>query len=212
MNETAEVLHHLPGRMRLRIVAARHSPARIQAIQDVLINLPGVQRVAGNAMLGTILVQYEPVLFAEFAAALAKFASEHGLFCLPCDTEVPCVSDTGRSLDQFFGNLNQTVQQATSNAINLKELLPLALAVYGFLFVDRGVAAAQWLNWLQFAFDIYIDLHEEEPLTELAQKVSAASAKFLKEQSASNESLRSELAALRAEIRGLAERLPEKPA
>jgi hypothetical protein len=73
--------------------------------------------------------------------------------------------------------------------------------------VDRGAAAAQWLNWIQFAFDSYIDLHEGEPISELGQKVEAVGTQILDRQTASTESLRVEVAGLREELRALAEKL-----
>src|SRR5205085_1006181 len=102
----------------------------------------------------------------------------------------------------------RTVQEATGNVINLKELMPLAVAAYGFLFVNRGAAAAQWVNWLQFAFDSYIDLHEDEPVAELGEKLEAVGAQILEQQETATETLRAELASLRAELHALAERLP----
>jgi len=73
---------------------------------------------------------------------------------------------------------NRSVQEALGNVINLKELFPILVAVYGFLFVDRSAAAAQWLNWLEFAFDTYIDLHDDEPIAELGQKIEAQALGF----------------------------------
>ena len=90
------------------------------------------------------------------------------------------------------------------------ELLPIALGLYGFLFVDKSAAAAQWLNWMQFAFDNYIDLHEGEPITELGQKLDALGTRILERQGVAAEALSRELASIRAELRELSERLPRQ--
>jgi hypothetical protein len=96
------------------------------------------------------------------------------------------------------------------NDLNLKELLPMALGAYGLLFVDKGAAAAQWLNWIQFAIDTYIDLHEGEPTAEVAQTMEALFADLVAQQAQSTETLRSELAGLRAEFHVLSDHLKQR--
>ena len=92
--------------------------------------------------------------------------------------------------------------------INLKELFPLALGLYGLVFVNRSAAAAQWINWIQVAFDTYIDLHEDEPVAEVAEAIESLGALLIEQQTQSMETLRSELASLRAEVRAIADRQP----
>jgi hypothetical protein len=208
MTETAELLHHTPGRLRIRIASGKGQPSRLRQIQEALACFSGVRRVDINAMLGTLVVQYDPAFFPGFAGALATHAARLELFKIPCEDTGPCVSQADRSIDRILGQMNRTVQQALGNAINLKELLPLALGAYGLLFVDRAVAMSQWLNWLQFAFDIYIDLHEAQPVVEVGRKVDAVGARILEQQECAAEALRAELSALRADLRELMERLP----
>lgn len=209
LNETADLLHHIPGRLRLRIRGAKGDSARLRGIQDALANLTGVTHAAANVMLGTIIIHYDPVLFAEFPQVLAAYGREHNLFMMPCDDTAPCISEADRSVNRIFGGLNRTVQGVMGNMINLKELLPLALGAYGLFMVDRSAAAAQWLNWIQVAFGTYVDLHEDEPISEVRQKLDLVGASILEQQIAATEALQAEFAALRAEMRGLAERLPK---
>lgn len=210
MTETADLLHHVRGRLRLHVPSGKGDPARLETIRKSLAGLTGVTSVNTNPLLGTIVVQYDPNLFAEFQGALSKFAEDQGLFTFSCrETESgPCVSKTERSITDTLTRLNRSVQQATGNIINLKELLPIGLAVYGLLFVNKAAAAAQWLNWLQFAFDSYIDLHEDQPITELGDKLEAMGARILERHSVTAEALSIELSALREELRRLADRLP----
>ncbi|HJT88694.1 MAG TPA: hypothetical protein VJ732_12580 [Bryobacteraceae bacterium] len=209
MTETAEVLHHVPGRLRLRLAFAKGNSARLEVIRNGLAPLAGVLRVDASPLLGTMLIRYDPALFEEFQGALEAYAADHGLFTLACEDSEECVSEADRSISRALGGLNRSVQKATGNAINLKELFPLAAGLYGFFLVDKTAAAAQWLNWLQFAFDTYIDLHEEHPITELGQKVDHVGAQILERQDSAADSVRAELAALRVELQRLAARLPE---
>ena len=56
MSETAELMHHVPGRLRLRLPFARKNPLRLRAIQDVLAGLTGLRRADINPMLGTLVI------------------------------------------------------------------------------------------------------------------------------------------------------------
>lgn len=204
MTETTEVLHHVPGRLRLRIPAAKGDRERLRSIQEIVAGLSGVRRVDANPMLGTVVVQYDAALFPDFLQTLAEYATQQDLFTIACDET--CTSETERSVNRVIGGLNRVVHEATGRTINLKELLPLAIGAYGLLFVNRTAAAAQWVSWLQFAFDTYIDLHEDKPVLEVGQKVDSLRA----QQGDATETLRAELAAIRAELHSLAERLPAK--
>lgn len=209
MCESADLLHHIPGRMRLRIPEAKGNSSKLAALQQSLVDLAGVRKVDANAMLGTIIIQYDPTLFTGFTAQLADYALDRDLFTIGGHNAGPCVSDAGRSVKGFLGTLNRTVQDAMGNTMNLKELLPLSLLVYAFLFVDKALAASQWLNWVQFAVDSYMDFHEDEPIQEVAQTMDALFADMMAQQAQSTETLRSELASLRAEIQTLSTRLTE---
>lgn len=206
MCESADLLHHIPGRMRLRIPGAKGNAAKLGNIQHSLADLPGVRRVDTNSMLGTIVIQYDPTLFTGFTAQLADYATEHQLFAIGGQNAGPCISEAGRSVRGFLGTLNRAVQDAMGNAINLKELLPLSLILYAFLFVDKAIASAQWLNWVQFAIESYVDLHDDEPVQEVAQTMDALFADMMAQQTQSTETLRAELASLRAEIQTLSSR------
>jgi hypothetical protein len=208
MSLAADLLHHVPGRLRLRIAGAKANPDRLQIIQHSLEEMPGVRRVDTNPKLGSVIVQYDPALFGGFVDLATDYATQHNLFAITAEDPKPCVSETDRSVNRFLSALNRGVQAATDDAINLKELFPLALGLYGLLFVNRAAAAAQWLNWIQVAFDTYMDLHEDEPIAEVAEAIELLGEQILAQQAQSMETLRSELAALRAEIRVLSNNHP----
>jgi hypothetical protein len=125
---------------------------------------------------------------------------------MSCVDSGPCVSEADRSIQRAVTGLNRSVQQAFANKINLKEILPLAAGVYG-IFSDKTAPATQWLNWLQFAFNTYISLHEEEPRAEWERKFDALGAQMIERQQLTTEALSAELATIRAELRRLADRL-----
>ncbi len=76
---TASVVHHLRGRMRLR-VPAKGDPNRLSAIGENLKSLPGVTDVRTNATVGSVLIIYNPTGQSDFLRALAAHASARHLF------------------------------------------------------------------------------------------------------------------------------------
>jgi hypothetical protein len=212
MYESAEVLHHVPGRMRLRIAAAKGSRSKLLAVQELLEALEGVIAIETNPMLGTVLIRYDPTLFADFTTRLADYAKQRNLFTIASQprSKGACVSDTDRSINHFFNTVNRGVQDAMGNFINLKEILPVAVGLYGLLFEDRAATTAQWLNWIQFAIDIYMDLHEQQPLAEVSQMMQALFTDLMTQHAQSSEALRSELTALRADVQMLANSIGQR--
>src|SRR5437763_896313 len=187
----ARLVHHVPGRLRLCVDAAKRDSARLSAIQEGLRVLPGVRQVSFNPTLGTLVIAYDPALSTTFAQSLAGYASANALFDLPAPgagDEAEAISAADRSLDKLASNVNRGVQSLTANTVNLKELFPFSLFLYAVFFVDKAVNAAQWLNWLQFAFSSYMELHQSQPVTNVGRSVDA---------------LRAEINAMHADLRRL---------
>src|SRR5437763_7174615 len=208
MSTSADLAHHIAGRLRLRIPAAKGNPDLLRSIKESLERMPGVHRVKTNVKLGSVVLQYDPAAFTDFVRTITEHAAQHDLFTVAAEDTTPCVSETDQSLKRLLSEVNRTVHHATGGVINLKELFPLALGLYGLVFVNRSAAAAQWINWIQVAFDTYIDLHEDEPVAEVAEAIESLGALLIEQQTQSMETLRCELASLRAEVRAIADRQP----
>ena len=164
-------------------------------------------------MLGTIVIRYDPTLFTGFTTRLAEYARQRNLFTIAGGHgpyKGVCVSDTHRSISELLTTINRAVHNATGSFINLKEILPVAVGLYGLLFVDKGANAAQWLNWIQFAIDTYMDLHEQQPIAELSQTMQALFTDLMAQHAQSLEALRSELTALRADVQSLANNIAQR--
>lgn len=176
MSLTATVVHHVPGRMRLRLAAAKGDPDKLDEFKQSVQKLPDVRGVSISATLGTVIVDYEPSQFADFPQSLITHAEKEGRFTID-DAFIhnfwPDISATERGVERLLGSVSHTVQRATMSTINLKELFPFGLVAYALLFVDRAIASAQWLNWLQFAFSAYVELHQDEPVAAVGHSVEA---------------------------------------
>ncbi|SPF43251.1 hypothetical protein SBA4_3010012 [Candidatus Sulfopaludibacter sp. SbA4] len=51
-------LHHIPGRIRVRVAGVKHNPARASALKEWLQSLKGVERVDVNTLTGSVLIHY----------------------------------------------------------------------------------------------------------------------------------------------------------
>ena len=187
MSNRAQIVHHIPGRIRIRLPHARGNHALLEQIKQKLSPRPGVRGVAVNPATGSIVIRYDPELHPDYRADLATHAAREKLFALEIDSQDE-ESGTARSLNSFFGELSDGVKQATSDMIDLKEIFPFAVGTYAFFFVDRTIGAPLWMTLMIFSFSSYMDLHEEEPGEDVAESLDA---------------LRAEIAALRKEIRAL---------
>lgn len=174
MLPTAVTRHHIRGRIRLRIDRGRRDAELLDRIARGVSGVSGVRRIEVNQPAAGIVIEYDPELYEEFPRTLAALAEQEELFQLepPKDAD-PDInrSLTDQALDAVFGRVNRTVQQATGDVVTLKELLPLGIAASALFLVDRAAAAAQWLSWIQFAWDTYWDLHQDEPVKKVGEQV-----------------------------------------
>ena len=184
MAVSAEQKHHVPGRLRLRVPSARRDPALLDSIRERLARAPGATAVDANSTTGALIVQYDPAKYADFPQTLSSFAREQGIldFDPSSDSNGAEKSIADRALGTALSSADRVVKTGTANAVSLRELMPFGIAAWAVLFVDRALAASEWLNWLQFAVSSYFDLHADEPVREVERKVDA---------------LRSELAGIR---------------
>ena len=181
MNDHAIVLHHVPGRMRLRVPAAKGDADKLNQLRQRLSSLSGVRQITVNPGIATMIIDYDAALFAEFVEQLRELLTIEG--ALVSNFQVH-ESAANRSIERVAESASQRVQALTGNLINLKEVFPFSVVLYAIFFVDRAVNASQWLNWIQFAFSSYLDLHQNEPIGKIGAGV---------------ETLRAEMAALHAE-------------
>lgn len=175
----AQVIHHIPGRVRVRLPGARGNHALLRQIKDSLAPQPGVQRVEVNPATGSLLVHYDPDLHEDYHSRLARYGEREDLFALkpPELTEADEIankieaeaeylaahSETARAVVNFVKHLNEGVKQATSNMVDLKVLLPLGLAIYTFKEAGSGVVTPLWVTLGIFSFNSFVALHHPKP-------------------------------------------------
>jgi copper chaperone CopZ len=54
------VIHHVPGRLRIRVREVKGNVAKAHSIERALAAFPGVKDVASNIRIGSVVVHYDP--------------------------------------------------------------------------------------------------------------------------------------------------------
>jgi hypothetical protein len=169
MNLEAQVHHHLPGRVRLRVPAAKGNEQQLRELGSAIARTQGITKVEYNSVLGSLLIQYSPALYRD----LESF--EAGLTASAVPIVVNNVSPAGhspyqrqyrrgrslaaRKIDSFFKQLDFDIREATDNEVDLKFILPFAVAVLGLVALRYSSVTPLWLTLLIFAFNSFLGLH-----------------------------------------------------
>jgi hypothetical protein len=171
----AELAHHVPGRLRIKIKAARDNMPLLESLRHVFAGVPGIDGVVLKPSSGSVVLHYDPELEREMEARFATYraaAPAEAPHARPGD-EVEALAEqieaeaeylAGRSewahaVVEFFKESDRIVRAATGNAIDLKIVLALALAVVTFLGVGAEAATPMWVTLVLFALNHFLETH-----------------------------------------------------
>lgn len=102
---SCEVVHTLPGRVRLRIPRLRHNQTYLQQLQYLLVSEDAIQQIRINVAAASVVVEYEPdTEHLELILAIAQRANDPDLpppRLLPVDKQVYSPWNT----DYFIGRM-----------------------------------------------------------------------------------------------------------
>lgn len=119
-----EVVHALPGRMRLRMPSLRARARALAEFATSLKRLEGIQDVTVNPVLGTVLVRYDA---AKLTPSLVVAAATHGFdFETAVRNHQSLVGGELRALHYAF---NQAIMQRTGGVLDLPALMTVLLIV-----------------------------------------------------------------------------------
>ena len=68
------VVHHIPGRMRLRMPFLKGFSASPDQLKELILPLPGIKQVKLNPITGSALISYEAEQYDTFLDQLAEYA------------------------------------------------------------------------------------------------------------------------------------------
>lgn len=151
MEGGAYVVHHIPGRMRIKIPGARGKAELLRDVAEMLRALGYVTAVEASPLTGTLLVHYLPEAFD----ALANFLSGQGVAASQHAGKLP---NPRATINQWLRQTNEALREATEDQLDLRTLLPLAALGAGLLAARRGGPTPLWLTLMIFTFSSYIAL------------------------------------------------------
>jgi hypothetical protein len=170
----AEVAHHVPGRLRVKIMAARDNPALLESLKQIFVGVPGIDAVVVKPQSGSIVLHYDLRLEGEMEQRFARYGHGHVELTrerpgdeideLATQLEAEAEFLAGRSewahaAVEFFRQFDRQVRVATGNTIDLKIVLALGLAVVTFAGVGAEAATPMWVTLVLFALNHFIEQH-----------------------------------------------------
>lgn len=182
----ARIVHHVPGRLRIKVMDARAEAEFFTAVQRVISVLPGVDSVRVNPASSSIVVDYRPsdTIFHSRLhedPEVGSWLRLEGEESLTAAIE-EVVTMSARYLEQHSRiaesivstaeHLDSSLRKASDGYLDLKVLLPLGVVVATSLHKARGRGTPMWLTLGTFAFNTFLTLHRQRIDTPAVQTVS----------------------------------------
>lgn len=170
-------IHHVPGRIRIRLPFLKKNAETLAEVRRFLEGLEGVTSVQENVLTGSLLLHYDCDENADFydrmmnsvkenfglmAAAVPHLLAKGGLEAVELsalDGEVP--SGASRLLGESFESLDRRIRRATDNGFDLKSLVPLGLLGAAVLRIGAQAATPLWVTLAIFSFSSFIAMHPD---------------------------------------------------
>ena len=106
MRHSARAVHHVRGRIRLKIPASKGDSRLLEEIKQAIAPLKGVKSVDTNPSTGSVVVHYDPAMHADFHQQLADHAGDSCPFVL-VPPELSEVDELAKKIEQEAEFLSQ---------------------------------------------------------------------------------------------------------
>lgn len=155
------IVHHIPGRLRLRLPAEAAGDALAEAIHGV----PGVRSSVWSPRTRGLLVMYQPE--PAVATAILDAVRDHGavddggLIDTAPAQPAPTVA---RAVMGAFGEVDARVRRVTRGTVGLGGLIPMALVAWAARELLAGRAGPlAWSSALWYAHGLFRDYNAPPP-------------------------------------------------
>lgn len=169
-----DVAHQVPGRVRMKIPAAKGNVELLQQAAQTFAAIPGIERVTINPATGSLVMHYDVDRHDEFhghfqnhymASAQHPPPTELDELAQRIEQEAEFLarhSDSARALVDFFKKFDHELRIATGNTVDLK--IALALGLIGITLAEVGASAATpvWVTLTLFSLNHIIAMHTQE--------------------------------------------------
>lgn len=156
------LVHHHPGRLRLRSEAFQDEDAAALRARDALVASGAVLRVEHDAETGSLLVEYEPGRIPP-DTILERAAEAAGL---ELDLEGARRPDRthGEHFLQACRRINEAAYEMTGFRVEPRTLLPIGVGALSAVFfvMNRGQRMPRWDNLAYWSLSLFAMLHGRE--------------------------------------------------
>lgn len=179
MKVKLQIAHQVPGRIRMKVPAAKGNPAQLEEIKQAFSLIPGIEQVDVNPDTGSITLRYDPDQHDDFHAGFRQHTGQHqgsGAAFRPPTNEIDALaskieqeaeflaahSESARAVVDFCKRADREIKVATGNMLDLK--MVLAIGVVGFTVFEVGAAAATpvWVTLTLFGLNHFIEIQAEQ--------------------------------------------------
>ncbi len=170
---TARIAHHVPGRLRLKVLGAPAEKEYFATVKEVIASLEGVDSVRVNPASSSIVIDYSPVDTVFHFKLRGDPGVNSWLRLEGEDALLARVDEAVASGPHYLGthsrmagsilsgaeHLDARLRMASDGYLDLKLLLPLAFAAATSMRQAHGRGTPMWLSLGTFAFNSFVTLH-----------------------------------------------------
>lgn len=182
----AEVAHAVHGRLRLKIPAATRDPGILDRLKTVITAIEGIDSVDVKAGSGSLVIYYDREHHPEIEALLQCLSQSEAAPLTLAQQPKPeirpppnRVEDLTRSIEEEAGflaehsvlaktvvaavkRLDMDIKRSTNNNIDLKIMVPVALAGVTILEIGAAAATPMWVTLAIFSLNHFVELHAHD--------------------------------------------------
>jgi len=161
-NGVLELVHHHPGRLRVRADAFRLRPEVVDRVRDAIEALPGITRFSPGRRTGSLLIEYEP----------GRVEPDDVLTCIADAADMQWLGEGSIRARRQPGlvavgvarELNHITMELTGSRADLRVIVPTAIAALGAYSFAYGKEPRlpRWDNLVYWAYNIFTSLHRRE--------------------------------------------------
>jgi hypothetical protein len=166
----ARVVHHIPGRMRIKVPFLKGAFADLERINQLLLPVEGLKHVDFSPVTGSVLLHYDPEMHKQFPKQLSEYVQRAiGVDLVPATptngtpegaaTQILGDTKLAREVYSFFSRINNEIKNATGDVFDLKSLLPFGLGAYALFKAGSTVTTPLWVTLAIFSFTSFAILN-----------------------------------------------------
>lgn len=169
-----QIAHQVPGRIRMKMPAAKGNPELLDQIKATFTVIPGIEEVTVNPATGSIVLHYDTDRHDEFHGRLQHHYGEHlAEERRPPTNEIDALarkieeeaeflaehSHTAKVVVEFFRKVDREIKVASGNTVDLKIVLAGGIAAFTILEVGASAATPVWVTLSIFGLNHLIEAH-----------------------------------------------------